>query len=293
MGGFAAQTKPVDADIVREVGRDFDFGVARRRPRADRRRSGAEPGDRAAARSRPAASRDRPTSPAPMRPGALGRADGAGGRAATRRRARSGSCSFEAAMPVASVRRRVRSGARLAARRGSEGRLHVDARTLMPPHRLPLSRLPIAASALAQTRRRRQAAPRDRRRAPAAAAAGDAADAGPRPPGSRRRHRTGLPIPTDYVIGPDDVLGIVFWRDADMTRRRHGPSRRHDHAAAAAATSRPPACGPTSCASRSRRRPPSSSRTRTSPSWCGRSTAATSSSPARWPGPGRTRCRAR
>jgi polysaccharide export outer membrane protein len=28
---------------------------------------------------------------------------------------------------------------------------------------------------------------------------------------------TGLPIPTDYVIGPDDVLGIVFWRDADMT----------------------------------------------------------------------------
>jgi polysaccharide biosynthesis/export protein len=28
---------------------------------------------------------------------------------------------------------------------------------------------------------------------------------------------TGLPIPMDYVIGPDDVLGIVFWRDADMT----------------------------------------------------------------------------
>jgi polysaccharide biosynthesis/export protein len=28
---------------------------------------------------------------------------------------------------------------------------------------------------------------------------------------------TGLPIPTDYVIGPDDVLGIVFWRDADMS----------------------------------------------------------------------------
>ena len=29
---------------------------------------------------------------------------------------------------------------------------------------------------------------------------------------------TGLPISTDYVIGPDDVLGIVFWRDADMTQ---------------------------------------------------------------------------
>ncbi|MEO5821844.1 MAG: polysaccharide biosynthesis/export family protein [Vicinamibacteraceae bacterium] len=28
---------------------------------------------------------------------------------------------------------------------------------------------------------------------------------------------TGLPVPTDYVIGPADVLGIVFWRDADMT----------------------------------------------------------------------------
>jgi polysaccharide export outer membrane protein len=24
-------------------------------------------------------------------------------------------------------------------------------------------------------------------------------------------------LPTDYVIGPEDVLGIVFWRDADMT----------------------------------------------------------------------------
>jgi polysaccharide export outer membrane protein len=28
---------------------------------------------------------------------------------------------------------------------------------------------------------------------------------------------TGVPVPTDYVIGPDDVLGIVFWRDTDMT----------------------------------------------------------------------------
>jgi polysaccharide export outer membrane protein len=26
-----------------------------------------------------------------------------------------------------------------------------------------------------------------------------------------------MPVPTDYVIGPDDVLGIVFWRDADMS----------------------------------------------------------------------------
>jgi polysaccharide export outer membrane protein len=28
---------------------------------------------------------------------------------------------------------------------------------------------------------------------------------------------TGIPMPSDYVIGPDDVLGIVFWRDTDMT----------------------------------------------------------------------------
>jgi polysaccharide export outer membrane protein len=26
-----------------------------------------------------------------------------------------------------------------------------------------------------------------------------------------------MPTPTDYVIGPDDVLGIVFWRDAEMS----------------------------------------------------------------------------
>jgi polysaccharide biosynthesis/export protein len=28
---------------------------------------------------------------------------------------------------------------------------------------------------------------------------------------------TGISAPTDYVIGPDDVLGIVFWRDAEMS----------------------------------------------------------------------------
>ena len=28
---------------------------------------------------------------------------------------------------------------------------------------------------------------------------------------------TGMPIPTDYVIGPDDVLGIVFWREPEMS----------------------------------------------------------------------------
>ena len=28
---------------------------------------------------------------------------------------------------------------------------------------------------------------------------------------------TGIATPTDYVIGPDDVLGIVFWRDTEMS----------------------------------------------------------------------------
>jgi len=28
---------------------------------------------------------------------------------------------------------------------------------------------------------------------------------------------TGVELPPEYVIGPGDVLGIVFWRDTDMT----------------------------------------------------------------------------
>jgi polysaccharide biosynthesis/export protein len=28
---------------------------------------------------------------------------------------------------------------------------------------------------------------------------------------------SGLPTPDDYVIGPDDVLEVVFWRDKDMS----------------------------------------------------------------------------
>jgi polysaccharide export outer membrane protein len=26
-----------------------------------------------------------------------------------------------------------------------------------------------------------------------------------------------VPVPSDYVIGPEDVLGVVYWRDKDMT----------------------------------------------------------------------------
>ena len=28
---------------------------------------------------------------------------------------------------------------------------------------------------------------------------------------------TGVPTPVDYVIGPEDVLTVVFWRDKDMS----------------------------------------------------------------------------
>ena len=37
------------------------------------------------------------------------------------------------------------------------------------------------------------------------------------PPPNRPVVSTGVAVPTDYVIGPDDVLGIQFWRDQDMS----------------------------------------------------------------------------
>ena len=42
-----------------------------------------------------------------------------------------------------------------------------------------------------------------------------AQSAAPAPPGPRGARR--LDVPAEYVIGPEDVLGIIFWRDADMT----------------------------------------------------------------------------
>jgi polysaccharide export outer membrane protein len=43
------------------------------------------------------------------------------------------------------------------------------------------------------------------------------APATPARPAGTPTASTGMSVPTDYVIGPDDVLGIVFWRDADMS----------------------------------------------------------------------------
>jgi polysaccharide export outer membrane protein len=41
-----------------------------------------------------------------------------------------------------------------------------------------------------------------------------AASSAPAAPASRI---AGIPSPRDYVIGPDDVLSVVFWRDKDMS----------------------------------------------------------------------------
>ena len=101
------------------------------------------------------------------------------------------------------------------------------------------------------------------------------------PPASRPGRPPGLPLPTDYVIGPDDVLGIVFWRDADMTGdvtvRPDGNITLPLLRDVKAAGLRPDELREQI----STRQPPSSSPIRTSPSSSGRSTAATSSSPAR------------
>ena len=39
-------------------------------------------------------------------------------------------------------------------------------------------------------------------------------------------------VPADYIIGPEDVLSIVYWRDKDMTGDVVGQVRRQDLAAA-------------------------------------------------------------
>ena len=48
---------------------------------------------------------------------------------------------------------------------------------------------------------------------------GAAADqAPPRPPAqAAATSGTGAAVPPDYVIGPEDVLGVLFWRDEDMS----------------------------------------------------------------------------
>ena len=52
--------------------------------------------------------------------------------------------------------------------------------------------------------------------APGAQVPGTQTPAAPKPPAGVNIP-TGVPTPADYVIGPDDVLTIVFWREKDMS----------------------------------------------------------------------------
>ena len=109
-----------------------------------------------------------------------------------------------------------------------------------------------------------------------------------RPPRAARRHGAAVP-PTGYVIGPDDVLSIVFWRDKDMSA---DVTVRPDGKISLPLLNDIQAAGPTPDQLRDahqarRRRPSSRIRTRR---WSSRrSTAARCSSPARSTSPARIR----
>ena len=64
------------------------------------------------------------------------------------------------------------------------------------------------ADALAQTAPGSQQTP-----APAAPAPAAQTPAAPQP----ARPAVGIEVPAEYVIGPEDVLGVVFWRDNEMS----------------------------------------------------------------------------
>ena len=66
---------------------------------------------------------------------------------------------------------------------------------------------------------------------PACAAAPRPAQSATKQP-LRRRASPGC-APAGYVIGADDVLTVVFWRDKEMSGGGRGPARRQDLAAAA------------------------------------------------------------
>lgn len=50
-----------------------------------------------------------------------------------------------------------------------------------------------------------------------AIALAQSASTGPEAAVAASARPSGVPIPADYVIGAEDVVGVVFWRDADMT----------------------------------------------------------------------------
>ncbi len=51
----------------------------------------------------------------------------------------------------------------------------------------------------------------------AASMAASASQSNPGPTGPPAGATTSVTTPADYVIGPDDVLSVVFWRDKDMS----------------------------------------------------------------------------
>jgi polysaccharide export outer membrane protein len=52
---------------------------------------------------------------------------------------------------------------------------------------------------------------------PAPQPTGTATTAPPKPAGTAAAAPTSITVPADYVIGPDDILSIDFWRDKDMS----------------------------------------------------------------------------
>lgn len=53
--------------------------------------------------------------------------------------------------------------------------------------------------------------------APPPSEAGSAARGAAPPSAASTPVPTGVPLPSDYLIGPEDVLGVVFWREPDIS----------------------------------------------------------------------------
>lgn len=97
----------------------------------------------------------------------------------------------------------------LASRALEQGPTHMTARACVSFSAALALLIPVAAAA--------QTAPAGRPAQSTPARPPQSTPAQPRQQGTGTAS-TGTPLPTDYVIGPDDVLSIVFWRDADMTQ---------------------------------------------------------------------------
>jgi polysaccharide export outer membrane protein len=77
----------------------------------------------------------------------------------------------------------------------------------------------LTAALAAQASAPQTAAPVAQAPAPAAPAAQPPAAPAPtaQPPAVPPQAPAGVPLPTDSVIGPEDVLSVIYWREKDMT----------------------------------------------------------------------------